>query len=123
MNWPTGIAFHPARKELFVVNDTDHSVLVFDAHAEGDAAPRRIIKGAKTELRNPTGVHIDLANQELWIANFGNHTATVYKIDAAGDVAPLRRIRSAPIGQESLMIGNPGALGFDTKRGEILVPN
>ena len=123
LNWPTGIAFHPTRNELFVVNDTDHSVLVFDADADGDVAPRRMIQGAKTELRNPTGVHVDLAHQELWIANFGNHTATVYSIDAHGDTPPIRRIRSAPIGQDSLMIGNPGALGFDTKRGEILVPN
>jgi hypothetical protein len=38
-------------------------------------------------------------------------------------VEPLRRIRSAPAGQRALVIGNPGAVGYDSKREEILVPN
>jgi hypothetical protein len=32
-------------------------------------------------------------------------------------------IRSGPLGNEALMIGNPGAVSYDTRREEILVPN
>jgi DNA-binding beta-propeller fold protein YncE len=123
LNWPTGIAFHPERRELFVANDMGPSILVFDADAKGDVAPKRVIKGAQTKLGNPTSVAIDFKNHELWVANFGAHSATAYKIDANGDVAPLRTIRSAPESAPSLMIGNPGALTYDEKREEILVPN
>ena len=42
---------------------------------------------------------------------------------ADGDVAPLRTIRAAPLGKRALAIGNPGAVGYDSKRDEILVPN
>ena len=123
LNWPTGLSFDPIRRELYVTNDTDHSVLVFDSRADGNAAPKRMLKGPRTLLVNPTGVALDLTNRELWVANFGGHSATVYDLTASGDVAPRRIIRNAPEGSPSLMIGNPGALALDTKRGEILVPN
>ena len=53
----------------------------------------------------------------------GNASATVYPLTADGDVAPLRTIRSAPLGKLSQAIGNPGAVGYDSKREEVLVPN
>ena len=123
LNWPTGIAFHPERREIYVANDMGPSILVFDADASGDVAPKRVLKGTRTKLANPTSVALDLKNKELWVANFGGHSATAYPIDAAGDVAPLRVIRSAPESAPSLMIGNPGALTYDSQREEILVPN
>ena len=82
-----------------------------------------ILKGPRTGLKNPTGLALDLKNNELWVANFGGHTATAYRLNASGDVAPLRTIRAATEGTPSLMIGNPGAVAFDTKREEILAPN
>jgi DNA-binding beta-propeller fold protein YncE len=123
LNWPTGLAFDPQARELFVANDAAQSVLVFDAAASGDVAPKRVIKGPKTKLANPTGIFADVKNRELWITNFGGHSATVYDLAASGDVAPKRLIRNAPEGTPSLMIGNPGTLGYDTKREQILVPN
>lgn len=123
MNWPTGIAFDPTRRELYVANDMGPSVLVFGADAEGNTAPKRVLKGPKTGLANPTAVALDLKNQELWVANFGGHSATVYDLTASGDTPPKRTIRNAPADAPSLMIGNPGAVGYDTKRENILVPN
>ncbi len=99
------------------------SILVFDAAAEGNVAPKRVIKGAKTGLANPTSVSLDTKNGELWVANFGGHSGTVYDITANGDVAPKRTIRNAPAGTPSLMIGNPGAIAYDSTREQILVPN
>ncbi len=122
-NWPTGLAVDPQRQELYVANDMGNSVLVFSAVAGGDVSPIRILKGENTNLKNPTGLALDFENDELWVTNFGNHTATVYPRAASGDVPPLRTIRSAPAGIPALMIGNPGAVEFDTRRAEILVPN
>ena len=79
MNWPTALAVHPDRGEIFVANDTGHSVIVFSADANGDVAPIRVISGPRTMIRNPTGIAIDLENEELWVANFGSHSATVFE--------------------------------------------
>jgi len=123
LNWPTGLAFDDQARELFVANDASHEILVFDAAAKGNVRPKRVLKGAKTKLANPTSVFADIKNRELWVANFGGHSATVYDLSATGDVTPKRIIRNAPEGTPSLMIGNPGAVGYDPKREEILVPN
>ena len=53
----------------------------------------------------------------------GTPSVTVFPVLADGDVEPIRTIRGAPVGTKSLMIGNPGAVGYDSRRGEILVPN
>jgi DNA-binding beta-propeller fold protein YncE len=121
LNWPTSVAVHPGRGELFIANDVNDEVLVFRADATGNAAPTRIIKGSRSGLRNPTGVAVDLRNNELWVANLGNHTATAYRIDAAGDASPVRVIRSAPIEAQSPMLSNAHTVTFDSKRDELLV--
>ena len=123
LNWPSGIAVDPERGELFVANDAGDSILVFSASASGDVAPLRVLKGPKSLIKNPTGLYLDLTNDELWVSNFGNNTATVYQRTASGDTAPLRVIRSSPLDKPALMIGNPGAVAYDSNREEILVPN
>ena len=89
----------------------------------GNVAPIRVISGPKSGIKNPTGVYLDTVHQELVVANMGNHSATVYPRTAEGDTPPLRTIRSAPAGRKALDIGNPGAVAYDTKRDQILVPN
>jgi len=123
LNWPSHVAVHEERGEIFVANDADDSILVFRTSDTGDAAPTRIIKGPKTRVKNPTGLSLDVKNAELWVANMGNFAATVFPITADGDVAPSRVIRGGPADQIGLMIGNPGAIGYDSKRQQILVPN
>jgi DNA-binding beta-propeller fold protein YncE len=123
LNWPTGLAIDSSRGELYVANDQGDSILVFSVMADGDAAPLRVLKGQKTLLKYPNGVSLDLVNNELWVANYGNHAATVYRRDASGDTAPLRVIRSGPLNPDLPTLGNPYTVSFDTRRGEILVPN
>ena len=123
LNWPAGIVIDERRGELFIANDTGNSVLVFKADAAGDAAPIRVLKGPNTGLNSPAGIFLDTKNDELWVSNYGNHALTVYSPTADGDTPPLRTIRSGPTGSQALMIGNPGALAYDTKREELLVPN
>jgi DNA-binding beta-propeller fold protein YncE len=123
LNWPAGIVIDEQKRELFVANDTGNAVLVFSANASGDVAPIRVIQGPDADLDAPGGVFLDTKNKELWVSNYGNHSLNVYPIDANGNVAPLRRIRSGPTTSRALMIGNPGAVAYDSKREEILVPN
>ena len=123
LNWPGHIFVDAEHGELVVANDSDDSILVFRETDQGDVAPTRVIKGPKTGLRNPTGLFVDTKNNELFVSNMGNHSATVYPRTANGDVAPLRTIRSAPLGKQAQIMGNPGAVGYDSKREEILVPN
>ncbi|HWP83928.1 MAG TPA: beta-propeller fold lactonase family protein [Terriglobia bacterium] len=123
LDWPTAVAVHPDRGEIFVANDTGHSVIVFRVTDSGDVAPLRVIQGPKSMVKNPTGVAVDLKNNELWVANFGNHTATVFPIDANGDVPPKRVIRSGPLSAPSPKLSNAHTVAFDSKRDEILVAN
>lgn len=123
LNWPAGIVVDERRGELFVANDTGNSILVFRADAAGNVAPIRVLKGPATALASPVGLFLDTKNDELWVANYGNHALTVYSPTAEGNTPPRRMIRTAPLGNEALMLGNPGAVGYDTKREEILVPN
>jgi 6-phosphogluconolactonase (cycloisomerase 2 family) len=123
LNWPSHMGLHEERQELFVANDADSSILVFRAGDQGNAAPIRVIKGPRTGVKHPTGIALDAKKGELYVANIGTPTITVFPITANGDVAPLRTIRSGPAGAVGLMIGNPGAVGYDSKREQILVPN
>jgi len=123
LNWPSNMYYDPDHEELFVANDADDSILVFSGRAQGDMAPIRVLKGPKTGLKNPTGLFIDTKNQELVVSNMGNHSATTYRRDANGDAAPLRTLRAGPLGMPALAIGNPGAIAYDFKRAEFLVPN
>lgn len=123
LNWPAVIAVEPGRGELFVANDGGHSILVFRETDKGNVAPLRVLKGPKTGLKNPTGISLDIEHNELWVSNFSTHSVTVYSLTAEGDTPPLRTIRAAPLGKVALGIGNPGAVAYDSKRKEILVPN
>ena len=123
LNWPSNLYYDPDHEELFVANDADDSILVFRGSANGNVAPLRTIKGSRTGIKNPTGIFVDTKNQEVIVSNMGNHSATVYPRDANGNVAPLRTVRAAPAGKLALAIGNPGAVAYDSKREEILVPN
>jgi DNA-binding beta-propeller fold protein YncE len=123
LNWPAHIFFDEERNDLYVANDGGDNVLVFKGTDNGNVAPTRVIAGKKSNVKNPTGVYVDPVNKEIVVSNMGNHMATVYPIDANGDVAPKRIIRGAPLDTPALQIGNPGAVAYDTKRDEILVPN
>jgi DNA-binding beta-propeller fold protein YncE len=123
LNWPAAMSVDEEQGELYVANDADDSVLVFRVTDNGNVAPARVIKGPRTQIKNPTGIFVDKVNGELWVSNMGNHRATAFDLTASGNAAPKRVIRSAPPDKMALAIGNPGAVAYDPKREEILVPN
>jgi DNA-binding beta-propeller fold protein YncE len=123
LDWPMGVDVDTTHNEVAVANNGGSSVLVFSRTAAGDVAPIRVLRGALTGIDQPMGVAIDVANDELWVPNYNDHTALVFPRTASGNVAPKRIIRNAPAGAPTGGFGNPGAVAYDTKRGEILVPN
>ncbi|HEX6463874.1 MAG TPA: hypothetical protein VFZ98_05455, partial [Vicinamibacterales bacterium] len=123
LNWPMAISVDAAHGEIAVANSGDSSIRIFGRTAAGDVAPVRVVKGARTGIHGPMGVAIDTKNDELWVANYGDHTALVFARTVGGDVAPKRIVRNAPAGSPTVGFGNPGAVAYDSKRDEILVPN
>ena len=109
--------------EIAVANNGDSSIRIFRRTDTGNVAPVRIIKGPRTGILGPMGVAYDLKNSEIWVANYGDHTALVFPITATGNVAPKRILRNAPGGSPTVGFGNPGAVAYDSRRDEILVPN
>jgi len=123
LNWPMAIDVDRGHNEIAVANDGDSSIRIFRRTDAGNVAPVRVIKGPRTLINGPMGVAYDLKNDEIWVANYGDHTALVFPIAAAGNVAPKRVLRNAPAGSPTVGFGNPGAVAYDSKRDEILVPN
>jgi DNA-binding beta-propeller fold protein YncE len=108
------------RRELYVANTMENTVLVFRGTDSGNAAPIRVLKGPKTEIDRPVGVFFDAKNQELFVSNWGNSRAVVFPQGASGDVAPKRRIRTALEGIKSPMLSTLGAMTYDAKRDQII---
>jgi len=123
LDWPMGIAEDSVHNTIIVANNGDNSILVFDRKRSGNVAPVRVIHGNRTGINRPMGLAVDAKNGEIWISNYGDHTALAFDSGADGNVAPKRTLRSAPLGTPTPGFGNPMALAYDTKRGEILVPN
>lgn len=123
LDWPMGIAQDPVHDTILVANNGDNSILIFDRRRGGDVAPTRVIHGDRTSISRPMGIAIDPKNAEMWVSNYGDHTVLAFDSSADGNVAPKRILRSAPAGTPAPGFGNPMALAYDSKRGEILVPN
>ena len=123
LDQPDGITQDPVTGEIVVANTGDNSVLFFARGAAGDVAPVRVLQGANTKLKGPVGVSIDRQHNELWVASWDNHIAAVFPRTVQGNVAPLRVIRTAPENAPLASMGRIGAVAYDAKRDEILVPN
>jgi DNA-binding beta-propeller fold protein YncE len=121
-DWPSDIALDSIHNEIAVANTAGHSVLIFDRQAKGNVAPLRKLAGPATGITVPMGVAFDTAHDELWVTNFG-HEALIFDRTAQGDVAPKRILRNAPAGTAVSGFGNPYAIAYDSKRGQLLVPN
>lgn len=123
LNWPMSLDVDTKNNEIAVANSGDNRVLIFRRTDKDNVAPVRAIGGARTGLNGPMGVAIDAKNDEIWVANYSDHTALVFGRTDTGNVAPKRVVRNAPAGTPSVGFGNPGAVAYDSKRDEILVPN
>jgi 6-phosphogluconolactonase (cycloisomerase 2 family) len=123
LNWPMGIALDSVHDEVAVASYGNDSILIFRRDAQGDVTPIRTIGGNRTGIAGPMGVSIDTKNDEIWVTNYREHSAAVFARTAKGNVAPKRLLRNAPPGSPAVGFGNPGAVTYDSKRDQILVPN
>ena len=85
------IRYDEVHDEFVVTNPFAQAVLVFAGDATGDAPPKRIIQGPKTQMAGSDRLDIDTVHNEIFVPN-GN-AILVYPGDANGDVAPIRVIR------------------------------
>ena len=123
LNWPMGISLDPSHNEIAIANYGNDSILIYRRTDSGDVAPVRVIHGSKTGLSRPMGVAFDTKNDELWVTNSHDHSSLVFSRTASGNAAPLRVLRGASTESPVVGFGNPGALAYDSKRSEIIVPN
>ncbi len=123
LNWPMGVAVDAIHNEIAVANYGSNSILIFHRTDHGDVTPERVIHGDQTGIAGPMGVAVDTKNDELWVSNSDDHSSVVFSRTAEGNVAPRRVLRNAPPGAPVVGFGNPGALAYDSKRDELLVPN
>jgi len=73
----------------------------------------RVIKGAKTRVKNPTGLSSTSRTGNVrW--EHGQFRATVYPITREWRCRALRMIRGGPAQVGRVMIGTPGAVGYDS---------
>ncbi|HYR84607.1 MAG TPA: hypothetical protein VE422_11065 [Terriglobia bacterium] len=94
------------------------SIAIYPRTAQGNAVPRRVIRGPKTELSLPMKVFVDIARNELFVANSGTNSILVFSRTANGDVAPIRKIQGPATG-----LKKPVGLVVDTKNDEVWATN
>ncbi len=78
---------------IYVAN-SNASILVFGANANGNIAPRAIIAGPATGLKSPSALAFD-PNGDLVVTDESGLAVSIFAPGASGNVAPLRRIAGA----------------------------
>jgi DNA-binding beta-propeller fold protein YncE len=71
---PMGVAIDPVNNEIWVSNFIGHTALVFDRKANGNVAPKRIIRTAppgtpSPGVGNPQAVAYDSKREQILVPN------------------------------------------------------
>ena len=96
----------------------DPAITIYARNAQGNAIPRRVIRGPKTELSLPMKIFVDTVHNELFVANSGTNSILVFSRTANGDAAPIRKIQGPGSG-----LRKPVGLFVDTKNDEVWATN
>jgi hypothetical protein len=108
----------PESGEILAGDPSARAILVFDRLADGDAKPKRVISGPKTQFREIVGVASDTKNNAIVVASRaagGPSGIFVFNRLDHGDVAPKRTIAGPMTGA----IGRFRQLSVDPERGKI----
>ncbi len=77
--------------EIVVPQFFAFAILTFAGDADGNVAPKRVLMGPRTQLKNPHAVTVDPVNGEIYVpGRAGDHRVLVFKREAEGDVEPIR---------------------------------
>jgi DNA-binding beta-propeller fold protein YncE len=98
-------------------SDYAGAILIFDARADGNVLPLRVLAGAKTKLSGPDRVAYDPVHDMIYAANLYTSTITGYPAGSSGNVAPTIFIHGS-----KTHLWNPDAIAID-KAGYLYVGN
>lgn len=108
--------------QIFVPNNANDSVTVYERDADGEVMPIRTIAGAATDINFPFALAVDPTHEELFVSNFSDfvepETITVYDLSADGDIAPKRTL----VG-EATQLDSPIGIDVDAVNDELFVRN
>ncbi len=92
LNAPAFITLDKAADRLYVANNADISILIFDniSTKSGNVAPERTISGANTTLGTPTDVSVDKGRDLLYVADDIDIHVFATASTATGNIAPAR---------------------------------
>ena len=119
------MAYDPVRDEILVPQFFAFAILTFAGDATGDVAPRRMIFGPHTQMKNPQALGIDYQHGEIFVPQ--EDSVLVFPRDGNGDVAPIRvlkgpdtgirpqRVTLDPVHDLLIVSGNRGIRIFDRK--------
>jgi len=125
---PTGIFLDATNDILYVANTNHNSILIYEQAssfnpAPGQAAPTRILSGAKTGLNKPLGLVYDAARGRLYVANQEN-SVLVFSAGCAGvaslngNIAPCQTLSGS-----STLLDFPRGLALDAGRDILYISN
>ncbi len=85
------MAYDPVHDEIVVPQFFAFAILTFDGDADGNVAPKRMIFGPSTQMKNPHAVSVDGINSETYVpGRAGDHRILIFPSQTNGDVAPKR---------------------------------
>lgn len=86
---PSAIAFDSQRAELWVADSGANQILVFEAKAQGDVAPKRVIRGLSSRLKSPISLAFSKKLDQIQVIN-ENRELLIFDALAEGNVHPIK---------------------------------
>ena len=125
LDWPGAMKLNPENGDLYVANDIGQSLLVFSniSTAQGNVAPARVIKGAKTKLRLSYRHRTRSGSQGSMGFQHGKLFGDRISADGERRRGTASPDPQRPEGKRSLNFGRTTAVAYDSTREQILVPN
>ena len=108
------IAYDAIHDEIVVPQQFGQAILTYAGDAKGEAPPKRVIIGSKTQLSRPDRVGIDAVNNEILVPE--DDKVLVFPREGQGNVAPIRIVGGAEAG-----VMGTEAVVVDVKRDLMIV--
>jgi hypothetical protein len=108
------IAYDAIHDEIVVPQQFGQAILTYAGDAAGEAKPKRVIIGSKTQLSRPDRVGIDAVNNEILVPE--DDKILVFPREGVGNVAPARVLGGPEAG-----ILATDAVAVDAKRNLMIV--
>ena len=108
------IAYDAIHDEIVVPQQFGQAILTYAGDAAGEAPPKRVIIGSKTQLSRPDRVGIDAVNNEILVPE--DDKVLVFPREGQGNVAPIRIVGGAEAG-----VMGTEAVVVDAKRDLMIV--